>query len=638
MALTEDLVPRGPAQRDFSVTGIMLSPEDVKRFENAAVSALVIFPGVELDRKRIQQQLHVPTYLLADLADGTVDYLSLSREISPVINEFFDEILPRDLPPEYGDCRNDIYSYHLRTQYYGLRLLEEFARRYRPGKVILNTVPYRKYWSPERPARRFLHAPERAEALLVRRLCEAMGLPVETPCSGPEGRLVFAAQRGVRKAAIVAYKVARVLQKARAAKAHEVSLARPQTNHTGVAFILRGASEVATVEPVIRALESIENTTVTLIRDELLLTPGVKQQLESRGLTYVSIGSKLGVWGVLKAFLKASFRPRMRIRRVPSASGGPTALAVVANSWDIWCDMAERAAESYGEQLWFEQELTGLCGQIRPSAIVTCSMVDLWGPTIARVGRSSGARVIAIQNATHLPETFPQMGWADLYCVQSTSLRERMVRAGFPPNRITATGLPHLSTENVPENWRRDQTERPCVLVTTQPHLHLENTEMVRATALACKAAGASLRVKLHPREVEANYKGLMDEILKFLPEAELTHGDSVEQAMTGVALLVSRMSTTILRAITMGVPAIAYAPAEYRHLRIDYLEHPVTYTVREFDDLTAALIRILGDYSAYYNVYVHRRSDFLEREAFINAGSPTTNIVSVILGHAAQE
>lgn len=138
----------------------------------------------------------------------------------------------------------------------------------------------------------------------------------------------------------------------------------------------------------------------------------------------------------------------------------------------------------------------------------------------------------------------------DYFCVASEGFREQFIDRGVNPTKIRVTGIPNF--DNFEKLRSLKFEHKNFVLVATSDVRETTKYENRKAFLLnAKKIAGyKQIIVKLHPNEI---VKKRTAEVKKYLPDALVYHGVSIDPMIANCYALVTRFSSTIFPAIALG-------------------------------------------------------------------------------------
>lgn len=138
----------------------------------------------------------------------------------------------------------------------------------------------------------------------------------------------------------------------------------------------------------------------------------------------------------------------------------------------------------------------------------------------------------------------------DYFCVASEGFREQFIDRGVNPTKIRVTGIPNF--DNFEKLRSLKFEHKNFVLVATSDVRETTKYENRKAFLLnAKKIAGyKQIIVKLHPNEI---VKKRTAEVKKYLPDALVFHGVSIDPMIANCDALVTRFSSTIFPAIALG-------------------------------------------------------------------------------------
>lgn len=604
---------------------LLLSPRDLEPIRAAGPDLILIGVGVSLAEEYVTASTGIPAQNLNRFTDrGGV--APASRTVAEYVRRFLASARST-LPFEAVASQNDLYQYHLRLQYYGLRALEAALEALHPTELLLATPPYRRYWSPVRPAAGAFHAEQRTTATLAVKLCAAMG--VSTGFLGGAGwrrHLPVWPQQTVRRLAIGSFKVLQFLAKQRA-------VGRPRGApgaDGGIVMVVRTDSEVLSAHPITLALRE-RGIGVEYVRDEILSSKSTAARLDALGEPSTAIGASTGWSGLVKAWFQRARRVNLNVNFAAGDTPRHAADAVLGQP-DIWRSMRRRLLDFAFDQRHFAIDLAAYLQARRARGVVTFAHVDQWGPVIAHAAYAEGLPCLAVQNAVQDPEEYPRLYWADEYCVESTYLRDQLVALGYPSERIHATGLPRFVNDLPATLQSADERQsHRTIVVLTQPMYEEYFETILRVAGAFAARHGWQVCVKLHPRQAANSYAGLIAELsaqAQFRVEQQMP----LEQVLAATSIVVSVVSSAMLNAIFQGVPTVSLLPVEERHLDLAYTCHPSVVTVQSGPALAASLDELADDFPARFAVFLHERLRYLDVHATIEpTADATRNVVDLI-------
>jgi hypothetical protein len=138
----------------------------------------------------------------------------------------------------------------------------------------------------------------------------------------------------------------------------------------------------------------------------------------------------------------------------------------------------------------------------------------------------------------------------DYFCVASEGFREQFIDRGVNPNKIRVTGIPNFDEFDKLKNFEFEH--KNFVLVATSDIGETTKYENRKKFLLDAKkiAGDKKIIVKLHPNEL---VKKRTAEVKKYLPEALVYHGVSIDPMIANCDVLVTRFSSTIFPALALG-------------------------------------------------------------------------------------
>ncbi len=138
----------------------------------------------------------------------------------------------------------------------------------------------------------------------------------------------------------------------------------------------------------------------------------------------------------------------------------------------------------------------------------------------------------------------------DYFCVASEGFRELFIDRGVNPNKIRVTGIPNFDDFESMRNLEFEH--KNFVLVATSDVRETTKYENRKKFLLKAKeiAGNKPLIVKLHPNEI---VKKRTAEVKRYLPDALVYHGVSIDPMIANCDVLVTRFSSTIFPALALG-------------------------------------------------------------------------------------
>ena len=138
----------------------------------------------------------------------------------------------------------------------------------------------------------------------------------------------------------------------------------------------------------------------------------------------------------------------------------------------------------------------------------------------------------------------------DYFCVASEGFREQFIDRGVNPNKIRVTGIPNF--DNLEKFRNLEFEHKNFVLVATSDVRETTKYENRKKFLLNAKkiAGDKQIIVKLHPNEL---VKKRTVEVKKYLPEALVFHGVSIDPMIANCDVLITRFSSTIFPALALG-------------------------------------------------------------------------------------
>jgi hypothetical protein len=558
---------------------------------------------------------------------------SLSTQVAPTIRGLISRL--RVVTVEAKSSQNDLYQYHLRLQWLYVVALDRFFDSNMDVDLWVAVQPYQKYYSPMRPEMGVLYSHARLLAYLALIHAGIRGMTVST-LQVRNLQLVFvadAARRVLRKLLLKLFLLAKLVQKtSRARRRSNVLNVVPESSlRQTVGIIVRTDSEVISASYLIQSLQS-EGIPYCVIHDEVLSSTTTLKRLERMGIQSISIGTMLGIKGVWRAWCTAS--PRLDLLApVPDHLPISHAEQVLLRNEDVLNHLKDRLHDFYTVQFNFRLELEQIIDRYQIGLLVTYAFVDQWGGVIKAAGDRFGIKTLAIQNAAQDPEEYPRLCWADFYCVESLNFKHKLIDLGYPDDKLAATGLPHLSSVESQVAVHKDKIKHNSqLLILTQPIYTSYFEALIKACAWFAKNHSVNLAIKYHPRQMGNEY----DEVIKNNEDGIHIHiyqQEPLDELILKSSAVISINSTTLIRAVNLGVPAISFYPPEERHLDLYYVKNTNLYSVSSIEELTVLLNLMKYDESTFWHGFETRRTHYLrEHASFEPTCNPENNIMISLL------
>jgi hypothetical protein len=609
--------------------GLILEQRDLDYLVRQRVGLLLLPPGFPLSESDVEQKCGIPAFSLNTLIEQG-EMSALSRRIAPFLRALLAALA--DAPIVAVASQNDLYQYHLRYQYLFLTALERFLQDKRDYCLVLPVHPYRRYVSPMRPELGLLYSNRKLLAHLAARLVALLGGQVDARPAGLLETVRDGLKLKARQTFLALFLPLKLFQKAWHARANPGPA--PDGAQGKVGIIVRTDSEVIAAKYLIDTLRD-KGAPYLVIHDEILSSTTTLARLADQGIDSVSIGSVHGLGGVWRAVLRKPAPLAVR-PAAPAAPGASASDAILFSDPAVRAELADRLLDFAVPQLHFAEELRSLSARHALASLVTFAYVDQWGAIIQQVGAERGIATVAVQNAAQDPEEYPRLCWADHYCVESTYLKQRLIQLGYPPERLTATGLPQFSAVQHAGDFSAAQLfARRRILLLTQPIYQEHYERLILACARLCAAGGVEFALKYHPRQAGNEYAATLEAARKLGPVA-LFQAESLDHLIDSASVVVSVVSAALIRAVNLGTPAVSFLPVEEKHLDLYYAEQATVFCVPDIAAFETLIAGALADYAPFHAAAVRKRRHYLDVHAsFEPTGDSARNIVGVIESHS---
>lgn len=611
--------------------GLILERCNIDYLVRQHVDVLLLPPGFPLSESDVKRQSGIEAFSLNKLI-GQGEMCALSQRIAPFLRSLLAAV--EDAPVAAVASQNDLYQYHLRYQYLFLSALERFLQDKRDYVVVLAVHPYRRYESPMRPELGLMYSNEKLLAYLAGRLVAALGGSLCTRAAAPLETLRDGLKLTARKAFLDLFLAFKLFQKTWHARDNAGPAAQASLG-AKVGIIVRTDSEVIAASYLIDQLRS-EGRPFVVIHDEILSSTTTLARLSGLGIESVSIGAAHGLAGVWRALWRKP--AALVLRPAPSGAKGTSPTdAILFSDPRVRRELAARLLDFAVPQAHFAYELRALAVRHGLASLLTFAYVDQWGAIIQDVGAQLGIATVAVQNAAQDPEEYPRLCWADHYCVESTYLKHRLVQLGYPPERLTATGLPQFSALQHELDLSGAQAfARKRILLLTQPIYYEHYERLILAQARVCAAAGVEMAIKFHPRQAPTDYQDAIA-AARLLGPVALFQAESLDQLIQSSSVVVSVVSAALIRAVNLGTPAVSFLPVEEQHLDLYYADESTVFCVPDIAAFEALVGGALADYGRFHDAAMAKRRHYLDVHAtFEPTADSARNIVGVIAVHSA--
>lgn len=602
--------------------GIVFSRRELEAFARDEINLLLMLPGASFTEQDAARVVSCPVLNL-NRYGGRGGVLASSREIAPMMRAFLAGIANCPLPARV--CLNELYQYNLRLEFYFLHTLAIALAQHRPRAVVVHAAPYPRYISAERPDYEIWYRPACNYALLARRLCRDLKVPFHAPPPGMLEPALSALQSLGRQLLLGGFHLVQNLKKVMRARRDTRSRVRLKTREIGrpIGIIVRTDAEVVAALPVCRDLQA-QGANILLVHDEMISSQTTLPRILRENLPYISVGGARGLVGLLSAWLRA---PR-RLRRYNTLSqllaADSPAARVFQGSHDIWREMEKRALDFTVDQTHFALELDDLVKSKNLRGLVTLGFLDQWGPAVQECGDRNGIPTVCLQCTAQDLWEHPLLGWSRHYCCESIWLKNQLVALGCSPAAIVGTGQPHLMT-GTPAGAPNAEAllARRKFVICTQPGYREHVEQIIEAAARVAGDHGFEILIKYHPRQVGTEYNDLIE---RLGPIARITgiRDAPIDTVLGEATIMLSVVSTTIARAIFLGVPVFSLWPVEEQHIDVYYVTDPVTRTADRGGRLETDLRACLADFAGFHAAYAGYRQAFFDRHAVFE---PTNDI-----------
>lgn len=442
----------------------------------------------------------------------------------------------------------------------------------------------------------------------------------------------------LRTALLLGYKFATLVSRSRAARINGLLAPR------NMAFCVRGRTEIAAAEPLLRSRAKQGCRDVMLV-DDVIKSPDCTAAAQKSAFEWQPLHAFSTPSEVFRTVLGAVFQrgtvARLALREDPqrlspwSFMGRP----------DVALEVLKTAFFSILELLVYRLQLQRSLAAIAPECIVSFDTVDRWGALQGELARTMNIRSVIVQNTAADDIVYPLPLSMDHMVVGNNRLRDVFLASGANPDRVHAFGLPlqddvlkagNLRIGELHQRAAQDTAHPLRIMVVTQPFVQEFNYNLVMVdelcAAIECLRFPIELVLKPHPREAVGAYDNLVAR-LSTLGHSVSQFTGPFEEALDRADIVLSRTSTSLEFAALGGVPGIAHLkdyPADIVD-RLDYLRDSVTSKSFSTEELRDLLRHFAPETrAATFEQYTERRDDFLAA-LFPGRGLATQRVATLI-------
>jgi len=614
--------------------GVLLCFGHLAKLLNRNVDVLVIIPGSDFDELDVKCITELPCINLNDyISKGEIS--SLSRVTANFIRSFVQNI---EGPIEALSSQNDLYQYHLRSQYLFLVSLERYLNTLSDYTVVFETKRYSRYVSPMRPDLGLFYSPMRTLAFLASELIEKLNGNVEfIQSSMPRALQEFTdnAMLCLRQSTTSFFITAKLFQKVCFSilmryKNDQFFFKDWSDKSSKIGIIVRTDSEVISASYLIN--EYIRSgQKYIVIQDEIISSTTTVSRLEQLNICYIPVGCIGGFSSLISSFFQSSkivkcFNQTHFKENYRTASDN-----VLFLDENVVNELNNRLLDFFVPQRHFAKELTSMVEQFNITKLVTFAYVDQWGVVVKSVGDKFGIKTVSIQNAAQDPEEYPRLCWADHYCVESLYLKRRLVGLGYPETKISGTGLPHYTVNSLDNTIKVNKCEVNQIVILTQPIYERYYNQLIDAASNFCAENGYVLAVKYHPRQAGNEYSVRIENALKKCA-VKVYKSESLDEIVLSSRLAISVVSAAILRSLNLGVPTVSFLPKSEKYLDLYYTDSENLFVVSDIPSFTELLKEVHDNYSDVLEQFEEKLEHYVaEHCIFENQQNPLRNVVGII-------
>lgn len=530
---------------------------------------------------------------------------------------------------------NEIYTYHVREMLVGMERMRTFITKENIKKLVVFGDKGITFRHPERPNIQVLYDQETTWIPILKEIANYFNISyVSVPVPSFTGLKLW-----VRSVILKIVKLFLLIK--RHFKVREwwpASLSEKR-----LLVIIRGESEFFTIKNVLDNLP--EDIKYVILQDDILRNPSAKRVLDMYGYHYIPIDAFFATWKILLIYIKGMlishrFNRKIKNQQIFSSRNTQSFFGSVLRKDEIIRELFRSAVAMLPETMLFIDRMNIVLNKIKPSAIVSMSMVDHWLAVERYLAEQRGIPFIALQNALMEDQYMPTPTAAHFFFTYSKDTRESLIKAGALPSQVILTGAPrHDRFAQDKERKHKirkllgiSDTEK-VILITTQPFDYQDklnlNKELIDSVIpFVSQQINVRVFVKLHPRESRKEYKFLQQKQYKVF---RLISNIDVLDVIVASDCLLSRTSTTIHSSLVAGVPAVVLLNnSRLAQIRADYLLSKATIRVDKTQDIPQALDRVFFNPSFLKSFKEYREEFFdnIDKDFIENA---TENVIREI-------
>ncbi|MFA6096748.1 MAG: hypothetical protein WC788_03930 [Candidatus Paceibacterota bacterium] len=428
-------------------------------------------------------------------------------------------------------------------------------------------------------------------------------------------------------------------------------------NKNIVAVIVRADPEYYAVKPLITEMAKDPSIRTVILQGDMLLQPQSWKTLRNYGEEFISLYSLTSFWDCIKCFADSFIRQlkfKLILKKIDLGEFNPGRSDKEKLCGDL-LDKGYVIKEVFGglsgvwpETMIFIKELDKFIAKTKPKAIISMGMIDHWVAVTSMLSNRYSIPTVSIQTTAMETHALPSPIYANRFLVYGEDMRNGLIKNGADPEKISATGAPKYDNYGKYSQEAKQQIRAKTrsklgipdsariLLVTTQATDFTSKPLNDELISLAIDFAGSNpdiyVIVKLHPRDPLEDYVAWQDTIKKDRINAQIIQKIDVIDLMLISETLLSRCSTTILDALTLGVLPIvlldSYALSWVAEL--DYMRTDATMKVNTKKELLDAFNKAFFD-DPFQKDYMHKRDIFINESIGKIDGHAAERMIEVI-------
>lgn len=599
------------------------------------ISAVFLFEGSisDTDIEYLRNNGINNFYYLGDFS-SVVSNFDVSRDVSFAMNKI--KFVEESEYSSFFKKMKNMFALYLHPFIYKLTVLRYILLEKNITELLMVSKNDFFFDFPERPDVNRMLVLESCFYPLINDLCANLNITVSFS-NNKKSTYVFILHR-FRSLLLNFYKFTTILFRKFKTESKFFSSNRPQKK---IGIIIRAQSEYWTVKPVLKQFEKYGFNPV-IIQDDLIKNPSSKAVLDSEGVDYVHIHSKISYLKLFTLWLSSSikfFKAKRYLKNNVHSEKVENSIEGLILNENRLSTLLASSFHSLPEISVYEHELMMLQNEYNFDVVITMDMVDQWAASLGYMGKQLNFKTIIIQNTVLDKIYYPIPVLTDYFIANGKFVEELLSLSNPKEGSVVYLGSPLQDGFYSYYKKLKKNDGVTKILIATQPFVqnYDYNETLLREllNVLSFFEGRFELIIKPHPREKVDYYS-----VIKSLdcgPDVEIliSSQDDILKHAEETSLFLSRTSTAIQSFVLMGIPVVSYLesyPADICS-RLDYLESSCTVKCFNQDELKIYINEFLNNYEHVYSEFVKNRKSYIEEYVGLFDGKASERIVAFIEG-----